>query len=58
MSTVAITGLGRIARAALEILLDGDGLDVVAVKRHRRRWASWPTYQEYEAPGATDARTS
>ena len=31
MSTVAINGLGRIGRAALKILLDGDGLDLVAV---------------------------
>jgi glyceraldehyde 3-phosphate dehydrogenase len=31
MSTVAINGLGRIGRAALKILLDADGLDVVAV---------------------------
>ncbi len=31
MSTVAINGLGRIGRAALEILLDADGLNVVAV---------------------------
>jgi glyceraldehyde 3-phosphate dehydrogenase len=28
---VAINGLGRIGRAALKILLDSDGLDVVAV---------------------------
>ncbi len=31
MPTVAINGLGRIGRAALRILLDSDGLDVVAV---------------------------
>jgi glyceraldehyde 3-phosphate dehydrogenase len=31
MPTVAINGLGRIGRAALKILLDADGLDVVAV---------------------------
>jgi glyceraldehyde 3-phosphate dehydrogenase len=31
MPTVAINGLGRIGRAALKILLDSDGLDVVAV---------------------------
>jgi glyceraldehyde-3-phosphate dehydrogenase/erythrose-4-phosphate dehydrogenase len=31
MPTVAINGLGRIGRAALKILLDTDGLDVVAV---------------------------
>jgi glyceraldehyde 3-phosphate dehydrogenase (phosphorylating) len=31
MSTVAINGLGRIGRAALKILLDADGLDLVAV---------------------------
>ena len=31
MSNVAINGLGRIGRAALKILLDADGLDVVAV---------------------------
>jgi glyceraldehyde 3-phosphate dehydrogenase len=31
MPTVAINGLGRIGRAALKILLDGDGLDIVAV---------------------------
>jgi glyceraldehyde 3-phosphate dehydrogenase len=31
MPTVAINGLGRIGRAALKILLDQDGLDVVAV---------------------------
>jgi glyceraldehyde 3-phosphate dehydrogenase len=31
MSTVAINGLGRIGRAALKVLLDGRGLDVVAV---------------------------
>ena len=30
-SNVAINGLGRIGRAALKILLDADGLDVVAV---------------------------
>jgi glyceraldehyde 3-phosphate dehydrogenase len=31
MSRVAINGLGRIGRAALKVLLDGRGLDVVAV---------------------------
>jgi glyceraldehyde 3-phosphate dehydrogenase-like protein len=31
MPTVAINGLGRIGRAALKILLDADGLDLVAV---------------------------
>jgi glyceraldehyde 3-phosphate dehydrogenase len=31
MPRVAINGLGRIGRAALKILLDGDGLDLVAV---------------------------
>ena len=31
MSTVAINGLGRIGRAALKVLLDAEGLDVVAV---------------------------
>jgi glyceraldehyde 3-phosphate dehydrogenase len=31
MATVAINGLGRIGRAALRILLDSDGLDLVAV---------------------------
>jgi glyceraldehyde 3-phosphate dehydrogenase len=31
MPTVAIDGLGRIGRAALKILLDTGGLDVVAV---------------------------
>jgi glyceraldehyde 3-phosphate dehydrogenase len=31
MATVAINGLGRIGRAALKILLDSDGLDLVAV---------------------------
>ena len=31
MPTVAINGLGRIGRAALRILLDDDGLDLVAV---------------------------
>ena len=31
MPTVAINGLGRIGRAALKILLDTDGLDLVAV---------------------------
>jgi glyceraldehyde 3-phosphate dehydrogenase len=31
MSNVAINGLGRIGRAALKILLDADGLDLVAV---------------------------
>lgn len=31
MPTVAINGLGRIGRAALKILLDDDGLDLVAV---------------------------
>src|SRR5574341_2228443 len=31
MPTVAINGLGRIGRAALKILLEGGGLDVVAV---------------------------
>jgi len=31
MPNVAINGLGRIGRAALKILLDGDGLDLVAV---------------------------
>src|SRR5947207_14139869 len=31
MATVAINGLGRIGRAALKILVDADGLDLVAV---------------------------
>ena len=31
MPTIAINGLGRIGRAALKILLDSDGLDLVAV---------------------------
>ena len=31
MPNVAINGLGRIGRAALKILLDDDGLDLVAV---------------------------
>ena len=31
MANVAINGLGRIGRAALEILLAGEGLDLVAV---------------------------
>jgi glyceraldehyde 3-phosphate dehydrogenase len=31
MPTIAINGLGRIGRAALKILLDADGLDLVAV---------------------------
>ena len=31
MPTVAINGLGRIGRAALKVLLDGDGLELVAV---------------------------
>jgi glyceraldehyde 3-phosphate dehydrogenase len=31
MPRVAINGLGRIGRAALKILMDGDGLDLVAV---------------------------
>lgn len=31
MATVAINGLGRIGRAALKILLDADGLELVAV---------------------------
>lgn len=31
MPSVAINGLGRIGRAALKILLDADGLDVVAI---------------------------
>ena len=31
MATVAINGLGRIGRAALKVLLDADGLDLVAV---------------------------
>jgi glyceraldehyde 3-phosphate dehydrogenase len=31
MPNVAINGLGRIGRAALKILLENDGLDVVAV---------------------------
>jgi glyceraldehyde 3-phosphate dehydrogenase len=31
MPNVAINGLGRIGRAALKILLDADGLDLVAV---------------------------
>jgi glyceraldehyde 3-phosphate dehydrogenase len=31
MRTVAINGLGRIGRAALKVLLDADGLDLVAV---------------------------
>jgi glyceraldehyde 3-phosphate dehydrogenase len=31
MPNVAINGLGRIGRAALKILIDGDGLDLVAV---------------------------
>lgn len=37
MPTVAINGLGRIGRAALKVLLDADGLDIVAVNEHRRR---------------------
>lgn len=31
MPTVAINGLGRIGRAALKIVLDAEGLDLVAV---------------------------
>ena len=31
MPNMAINGLGRIGRAALKILLDADGLDLVAV---------------------------
>ena len=31
MVNVAINGLGRIGRAALKILLDGEGLNLVAV---------------------------
>ena len=31
MSTVATNGRGRIGRAALDIVLDADGLDVVAI---------------------------
>jgi glyceraldehyde-3-phosphate dehydrogenase/erythrose-4-phosphate dehydrogenase len=31
MPSVAINGLGRIGRAALKILLDADGLELVAV---------------------------
>jgi glyceraldehyde 3-phosphate dehydrogenase len=31
MTNVAINGLGRIGRAALKILLDGEGLNLVAV---------------------------
>jgi glyceraldehyde 3-phosphate dehydrogenase len=31
MPTIAINGLGRIGRAALKILLDADGLDLIAV---------------------------
>ena len=31
MPNVAINGLGRIGRAALKILLDADGLNLVAV---------------------------
>ena len=31
MATVAINGLGRIGRAALKVLLDADGLELVAV---------------------------
>jgi glyceraldehyde-3-phosphate dehydrogenase/erythrose-4-phosphate dehydrogenase len=31
MATIAINGLGRIGRAALEILVDTDGLDLVAL---------------------------
>ncbi|MBA2273511.1 MAG: hypothetical protein H0W21_06365 [Actinobacteria bacterium] len=31
MPTIAINGLGRIGRAALKILLNADGLDVVAI---------------------------
>src|SRR5436305_15159434 len=31
MPTVAINGLGRIGRAALKILVDADGLELVAV---------------------------
>jgi glyceraldehyde 3-phosphate dehydrogenase len=31
MANVAINGLGRIGRAALKILLDSEGLDLVAV---------------------------
>src|SRR6476646_4923041 len=31
MPTVAINGLGRIGRATLKVLLDADGLDLVAV---------------------------
>lgn len=45
MPTVAINGLGRIGRAALKILLDTDGLDLVAVNdiadavSRRIRWS-------------------
>lgn len=31
MPTVAINGLGRIGRSALRLLLDSEGLDLVAV---------------------------
>ena len=31
MPNMAINGLGRIGRAALKILLDTDGLDLIAV---------------------------
>ena len=31
MATVAINGLGRIGRAALKIVMDADGLELVAV---------------------------
>src|SRR3954467_12176942 len=31
MPTIAINGLGRIGRAALKILLDAEGLDLIAV---------------------------
>ena len=31
MPSVAINGLGRIGRAALKVLMDADGLDLVAV---------------------------
>jgi glyceraldehyde 3-phosphate dehydrogenase len=44
MPTVAINGLGRIGRAALKILLDADGLDVVAVNDTSPTWTTWPTY--------------
>ena len=43
MPTVAINGLGRIGRAALKILLDADGLDLVAVNDMPAR-TTWRTY--------------